>query len=65
MIDITKQYKVEVKKLRNQLGIKSGTLDSNILPSKAHHTVFTKNASNVLTTIAQVHHNLFYIKSFG
>ena len=52
MVEITKQFKVEVKRLRKNTGVK-GT-DTDILPSKAHHTLFSKNASDVMKTIAQV-----------
>ncbi|KAL5267142.1 hypothetical protein ACHWQZ_G004244 [Mnemiopsis leidyi] len=52
MVERTRQFKVEVKKQRNLTG-KQGT-DTDILPSKAHHNQFTKNATSVLKTIKQL-----------
>jgi len=52
MVEITRQFRVEVKKQRNLTG-KQG-VDSTILPSKSHYTQFTKNATSVLHTIKQL-----------
>jgi len=52
MVERTRQFKVEVKKQRSLSG--TAGVDSNILPTKAHHTQFTKNAASVLHTIKQL-----------
>ena len=52
MIEITKQFAAEVKKIRKVTGVRGK--DADILPTKTHITEFSKHAKDILSTIRQV-----------